>query len=252
MTLIERIVHEVAPVAAEATPVEVLVGAYWTLTTISHRGTLYAGLASTLGGGDEHHHGGGHPLRQAGHLLELPVTALADLARSANLLEASVGMATLNALLAVTPQPAVALNAEEIIAERGAGKRVAIVGHFPFTERIRQLAATLWVLELRPRAGDEPAERAPELLPQADVVALTGTSLLNGTFETLLSYCRPEAYVLVLGATTPLSKALLEVGVAAVSGTRVVDVAAARVGVMQGATFRQIEGKLPVTLFRER
>ncbi|HPD41783.1 MAG TPA: DUF4213 domain-containing protein, partial [Anaerolineae bacterium] len=103
MTLIERVLHEVAPVAAEATPVEVIIGAYWTLTTISHRGTLYGGLSSTLGGGDEHHHGGGHAVRQAGHLLELPVTALADLARSANPLEASVGMATLNALLAVTP-----------------------------------------------------------------------------------------------------------------------------------------------------
>ncbi len=78
MTLIERVLHEVAPVAAEATPVEVIIGAYWTLTTISHRGALYGGLSSTLGGGDEHHHGGAAPTSSPyGDHSRTAVTALA-------------------------------------------------------------------------------------------------------------------------------------------------------------------------------
>jgi len=69
--------------------------------------------------------------------------------------------------------------------KRGTGRKVAIVGHFPFTERVRQAAEPCWVVELHPRSGDLPAERAPEVLPQADVVALTGTSLVNHTFDDL-------------------------------------------------------------------
>ena len=250
MTIIETLLHEVAPQVAEAQPVEIAIGAYWTLATIAHRGVLYAGLASTLGGGDEHHHGGGYPVQNAGRLLQLPMDELAALARAESQLEASIGLATINALLDVTPHAGVNINAADIIAEHGAGKRVAIVGHFPFTSRIREVAAQLWVLELRPRPGDEPAARAPELLPQADVVAITGTTLLNGTFDALLAHCRADAYVLVLGGTTPLSTRFFAVGVNAVAGTRIVDPHAARASILQGATFRQIAGKQAVTLFR--
>jgi hypothetical protein len=127
---------------------------------------------------------------------------------------------------------------------------VAIVGHFPFVERVRQAADVCWVLELRPRPGDLSAAQAKELLPQADVVALTGTSLLNHTFDDLIALCRPEAYVVLLGASAPLSPVLLDRGVDAVSGTKVVDVPAALRAVGEGATFRQIPGKRLLTMTR--
>lgn len=250
MPFTETLLQEIMPLALEAQPVEVLIGAYWTLVTVTHRGIQYAGLASAPNGGAEHHHGKGYPVKEAGHLLEQPVTALAALLRSESGLEASVGLATVNALLATYPVAGERLNAAEVIAAHGAGRKVAIIGHFPFTPRIRELAAALWVLELQPREGDEPAARAPELLPQADVIAITGVTLLNGTFDSLLALCRPDAYILVLGGSTPLSKAFFDVGVAAVGGTRIVEIAAARRSIMQGATFRQIEGKLPLTLLR--
>jgi len=41
------------------------------------------------------------------------------------------------------------------------------------------------LLELHLRPGDVPAGQADEVLPQADVVALTGTSLINHTFDDL-------------------------------------------------------------------
>ncbi len=75
-------------------------------------------------------------------------------------------------------------------------------------------------------------------------------SLLNHTFDDLIALCRPEAFVVVLGASAPLSPVLLERGVDAVSGTRVVDVAAALRAVGQGATFRQIPGKRLLTMMR--
>ena len=133
----------------------------------------------------------------------------------------------------------------------GAGRRVAIVGHFPFVERVRQAAAECWVLELHPRPGDLPAGRAAEVLPQADVVALTGTSLINHTFDDLIGLCRPDAFVILLGGSAPLTPVLFDRGVDAVSGTRVVDVPAALQAVGQGATFRQIPGKRLLTMMRK-
>jgi hypothetical protein len=82
-------------------------------------------------------------------------------------------------------------------------------------------------------------------------VALTGTSLLNHTFDELIRLCRPEAFVVLLGASAPLSPVLLSRGVDAVSGTVVVDVAAALQAVGEGATFRQIPGKRLLTMVRK-
>ncbi len=139
-----------------------------------------------------------------------------------------------------------------MLVEQGRGRRVAIVGHFPFVRRVQQAAAECWVLELDPHGVDLPASRSPEILPQADVIALTGTSLLNHTFDELIALCRPEAYVVLLGGTTPLSPVFFRYGVDAVAGTRIVDAGAALTAISQGATFKQIGGKQLLTLFRNK
>ncbi len=101
----------------------------------------------------------------------------------------------------------------------------------------------VWVLELNPGPSDLPAERAPEIIPQADVVAITGMTLINGTFEALAALPRPGAYVVVLGPSTPLSPLLFEYGVDAISGAVITDISAALAAVSQGANFRQIPGE---------
>ena len=219
------------------------------MVVLDREGKRRAGLSSTLGGGGDHHHGGGPPVRDAGRLLTYSAAQLAALAQSESLTEASVGFATINALLDVDERDCVDVNAADIIAERGAGRNIAVVGHFPFLGKLRDIANQMWVLELHPRDGDLPASMAPEILPQADVVAITGTSLLNHTFDDLVTLCRPDAFVVVLGATTPLSPLLFRVGVNAIAGTLVVDIDAALLAVSQSATFPQIRGKRLVTLF---
>lgn len=251
MTLTDDLLEQVAANAAQARPVDVCIGAFWTAVTVELGGQARTGISSTLhGGDDDHHHGGGPPVHAAGRLHEQSVIALTQLARSNSVLEASVGVAAINALLEVDVEDCVNVNAADVIAERGAGKKVAIVGHFPFIPRIWEVAEEMWVLELDPREGDIHARRAPDLIPQADVVALTGTSLLNQTFDELIALCRPDAYVVVLGGTTPLSRVFFEVGVDAVAGTRIVNSTAALTTVSQGATFKQIQGKQLLTIFK--
>ena len=63
---------------------------------------------------------------------------LARMAYSESLLEAAIGMATINSLLDIEEERCFDLNARELIAEKGEGKRVAIIGHFPFVPQLRQ------------------------------------------------------------------------------------------------------------------
>lgn len=232
---------------------EVRVGAFWTAVVVEVEGRWRCGLASTLRGDHDHHHGGGPAVRDAGRLLERSGRELAELIRSDSLMETVIGMAAINALLPAQEERWVDLNAEEVIARHGAGKGVALVGHFPFVPRLRERVGSLWVLELRPRGEDLPADAASDVVPQADVLAITGTSLINRSFEGLMALRRPEALVLVLGPSTPLSPILFDHGVHILSGSVVEDLDSVLRAVSQGANFRQIrrQGVRLVTMTRD-
>lgn len=227
---------------------QVVVGALWTAVVLD-ADPPRCGLASTVR--TLTHEVDTPPVAHAGQLAERRGRELAELLRSSSTIEASVGMAAFNALLNVDEARCTEINAQQVILQRGAGRRVAIVGHFPFVEQVRQTAAECWVLELNPHPGDLPAEQAGRVLPQADVVALTGTSLINHTFDDLIGLCNPDAFVVLLGGSAPLTPVLFDCGVSAVAGTRVVDVPAAVRAVGEGATFRQIPGKRLLTMMRE-
>jgi len=216
---------------------QILVGAFWTAVVLD-TDPPRCGLASTLRAEGT---GPWPPVREPGRLMERSGRKLASLLRSERILEASIGMAAFNALLRVEEAPLTEINASELVLERGTGKRVAIVGHFPFIEQARAVAAECWVLELRPGPGDLPADQATAVLPQADVVALTGTSLLNHTFDDLLGLCRSDAFVLLLGPSVPMTPLFFELGIHALSGTLVDDPQRVLLSVGQGATFRQIK-----------
>ena len=234
METIERLLDSVQEDAAVG---RILVGAFWTAVVLD-TDPPRCGLASTL----RAETGGPWPaVREPGRLHQRSGRELARLLRSEHILEASIGMAAFNALLPVDEGPLTEANAEDYILRHGTGKRVAIVGHFPFIDRVRAAAAECWVLELRPGPGDLPADQADVVLPQADVVALTGTSLLNHTFDDLRALCRPDAFVLLLGPSVPMVPLLFDLGMDALSGTLVDDPARVLLSVGQGASFRQIK-----------
>jgi uncharacterized protein (DUF4213/DUF364 family) len=215
---------------------------------IFHTGVLtrYCGLAATLPRDALKQEG---PLvREPGFLLDKNPRQLAQMANSESILAAAIGMATINSLLEVDLDSCTELNAAELILQKGEGKKVAIVGHFPFLPRVREKAKSLWVIEKNPGEGDFNEAEADRLIPQAQVVAITGTSLTNHTLEHLLELCDPKAYVVMLGDTVPLSPVLFDYGVHALSGTRVIDAELALKCVSQGANFRQIKGTRRLTM----
>lgn len=189
-------------------------------------------------------------VKEPGFLLEKSPRELAQLAYSQSILEAAIGMATINSLIEIDGGSCIELNAAELIVEKGKGKRIAIVGHFPFIPKVRETAKQLWVIEKNPREGDFIEADADNLIPRADVIGITGTAFTNHTIEHLFELCNPRAYVIVLGDTSPLSQVLFDYGVDAVSGTKVVNSELALRCVSEGANFRQIKGTRRLTMMR--
>lgn len=166
----------------------------------------------------------------AAHLLD-PGIAETDLV--------SLAMAAANSLLP-PPQRCSPAFGQEVMAARGQGKNVAVIGHFPFVDATRSAFANFWVLEKRPQAGDHDAAMAATILPQADVVTITATTLLNGTLAGLLNLCREDTLIILLGPTTPFAPSLFDYGIDVLAGCDCPDANAALEGVRQGRIFRDL------------
>jgi hypothetical protein len=89
-----------------------------------------------------------------------------------------------------------------------------------------------------------------QLLPQADVVAVTATTLLNRTLPIVLAGVRPDAFVMLLGPSTPLTPVLFQFGFDVLCGTVVDDADAVLRAVEQGAVTSQIAGVRRVCLWK--
>lgn len=200
---------------------------------------LRCGLAASLSS-DEFGHRCDPRVTRAGHLLEMEPAELVDLIHSSSQTETSIALAVINALLPKIEMPMSDLNATAYLLKNGREKNIALIGHFPFVEEMKPQVKNLWVLELNPHDGDLPADAAPQIIPQADFLAITATTLINHTFEKLVSLCREDATVIMLGPTTPLSPVLFDNGVDILSGTEILDPAAVMLGIAQGASTRQL------------
>jgi len=202
--------------------------------------TRQCGLASTPHNAGPHHNEAA--VNEAGLLLQKSPVELARLALSTSQNEAAIGLAAINSLLEIDTDKCLELNAAELLFHKGAAKRVAVIGRFPFIPRLGKVAGDLSVIEKHPGEGDLPEEASEEILPFADVIAITGTAFINHTIDHLLAIRNPKAYVVVLGGTAPLTPLLFEYGINAVAGTVVVNPEKVLLSVSQGATFRQIDG----------
>jgi uncharacterized protein (DUF4213/DUF364 family) len=215
---------------------------FWTAVVSRH-----CGLASSFHEEHPYH----RPVRDVGSLTGKSALELAEYAKSDNPLEASIGMAAINSLIDVDEARCVEENAFDILAREGMDKKIAIVGHFPWIPRLRSVAGKLWVIEQRPQEGELPAEAAESILPQADVVGVTGASFINHTVERLLDLSK-NRFVVMLGPTTPLSPVLFDYGVDVLAGVKVVEADKTIRSISQGAIFSQVDGVKLVTMINPK
>ncbi len=160
----------------------------------------------------------------------MDVKEIAPAIKSWNLHEASLALSAVN-LCCNTPERMEALGCIEPFKNYcTAGldlkrKTVAAVGHLHLTEEIRREAKQIYIIERAPREGDYPDSACDLILPQCDIVIITGATIINKTLPHLLSLCR-NACTILIGPSVPMCPELLEHGIDRLAGMAVTDPAA--------------------------
>jgi uncharacterized protein (DUF4213/DUF364 family) len=175
----------------------------------------------------------------AGRMAGQTAWALAEYALSPVPLRRAVGVATLNALSTLAmarhgvPQgrllPRVdALTAAEIRPE----DRVAMVGAFiPFIKTLKGKVAALWIIDKHRQAlkADElplwcAPQQATEVIARASVVIISGSALVEGGLDALLTAAKSARRVVLAGPTaSPWPPTFFARGVHVLGGIRVLD-----------------------------
>ncbi len=189
---------------------DVRVGVFYTAVKLSsgHAGMAYCPSEELpLDHGKRHGY-----MPRAGSLHTLSVEDLAGLAFGGNLLEASAGLAAINALAELGfergwPGARVVPDADalDLLGVRP-DDTVTLVGAFPyFIRQLQGRVARLYVTErnLQAYAGYPltPAERQEEALSASDVVIVTAAALGNHTLDGILALCRRARGIAVVGGT---------------------------------------------------
>jgi uncharacterized protein len=175
----------------------------------------------------------------SGKLHGKPARELLREAYSGHGIRRAVGIACLNALAErcweLRPHPLVELRRgiDAFDANAfGAAEQTVVVGAFvPFLKELKRRGLPYLVLEqdLATLKADEmpffrSAEMAREVVPLADVLLITGTTLLNDTLEDLLAWARPDARVTMVGPTVGLfPDAFLRRGADILGSVRITD-----------------------------
>ena len=156
-----------------------------------------------------------------------PLRDVAALATSWDLRLASVGVAALNAWYAdpdrLATIPGLTWGPEASFFHRMrdalATRRTVLVGHFPGVE---ELEGDITVLEREPRDDDLPDTAAEFVVPGAELVAITGSTLVNKTLPRLLTLAG-DADVHLLGPSAPSAPDAYPPCVVSFAGSAVVD-----------------------------
>ncbi len=235
MKLVDALLDSVS--GAEEKIENILIGLHW-ISVESRR----AGLSHVFRGDQ------GFELKDAGAIMGKPILEAAALLKSWEPLEAGLGLAAFNSLMDPRGEN---VNVLDFLLRESSGRTVTCVGRFPFFPDISRIASRAFLLEMEPREGELPPYAAEEVVPESDLVIITGTTLINKTMQRLLELSR-DAVSVVLGPSTPMSEVLFDFGASAIAGVRVTDQEALRVSLSQGVKYyRKIAGIEPVTMFRK-
>lgn len=159
----------------------------------------------------------------------------AELIKSWNLIEASIGLAAINAFynneemlqkqmeeyhrMKKLPHEDIFMLHKEVLSK----KKIATIGHFYFTDIYRQENENFFVLERNPNKGDYPDSACEFILPQMDYVFITGCTLVNKTLPRILELSK-QAKTILVGPSVPAADCLLSYGIDEIGSTFFTDI----------------------------
>jgi len=114
-------------------------------------------------------------------------------------------------------------NAVDPFAEMVRHCRTCFIGHFPQAEAWRDQGHPVSIIELQPHNGDISWNDSKPILRDAEIVFITGLTLLNGTFLEVLDRTPRAKYRILLGRTVPFCPLFFEYGIHLIGSTLVAD-----------------------------
>ncbi|RLF07449.1 MAG: hypothetical protein DRJ60_02645 [Thermoprotei archaeon] len=187
---------------------------------------------------------------KAGSLAGSKIVDLLMMAKSWDLSERILGVATINALSApyIESQQGIKVLKGNLIEhlDLRKGDVVVMAGNIkPFREPIKAKGCELIVLERSPQFMDEetlPDVATDEIVPKADVVIVSGTSLANGTIDRILKMARRAREIALVGPSAgAYPKVLFDHGVTIIGCIKALDPAMIIKVVSEGGGTRELK-----------
>jgi uncharacterized protein (DUF4213/DUF364 family) len=169
-------------------------------------------------------------------------------ALSENLIESSVGIATINAIVNQQIVNAIEGDILDVISLRNSDT-AGMVGFFgPLIEPLKKTVKKIYIFEEKDIANFPdvyPSEKTSEILPECDVIIISATTLINKTIDSLLDLSKDARETIILGATTPfLPHVFIKRGVTMLSGIEVTDKNRMLQIVSEGGGMRDFKGSI--------
>ena len=189
-------------------------GGHWVLVKTDY-GTV--GVAAV-------HQGRTGELLRAEEYIGMPLTEAAKLVKSWDYEKAALGLAAINACINRNSRFPERGEPDAFLRyrDRAKGKKVAVIGRFAYLEERLEPICDLSVLERKPGAKDYPDAACEYILPEMDLVFITGCTVSNKTLPRLLQLSE-HAFTVIAGPSTPMAETLFEFGADALCGFCVTD-----------------------------
>lgn len=203
---------DLADSVSDTTPVDdVLVGFNWTMV----RAGDLVGIARSPERGTQ----GARTVRDGEPIAGRPLNALAGWLCSLDPLRRSIGLAAINAFWN-RPSSNPSQDKWGFARFAAPGDGLVVVGGFRgIAERLPKAR----IVEREPKGNDIPVDDAPEAFAQADAIAITAQTLMNGSLEPLLFHASTCPRLMLVGPSTPVAPLLLAFGLTDVCGLAVTD-----------------------------
>ena len=217
---------------------EIIIGLTWTLCLTEGAGLCMSpGIATRT-------------LPFSGTLVNKSISELASWLLSWNPYQATVAMAAINSVInssSTLPDNATVLSPEgsanlvvfEHFLPQIRNKKVCVIGRYPGLNKY-STQMEMNVIELNPGAEDFPAPASEYLLPEAEWVFLTATSIVNKTFPRLVQLAKNSKLVL-MGPTLPWLPELKHMGIDYLAGIQVTNLPTLRQTVAEGGGVKIFE-----------
>ncbi len=149
--------------------------------------------------------------------------AALELLAGREVLRRSVGMACLKSLL---PEPpgTVEGGAIELVEPTAARVPTCFIGYFKTAARWREQGYPVTIVELFPRPGDVHWDEAGDVLRKAELVLMTGLTVVNETLEAVIRRTPAAKLRILMGPTVPASPVLFDYGIDVLGITQIKEV----------------------------